>query len=775
LRGILLRLHDAHPSRPTNHVLSRRVIPAAASAVLLSLTTPPALAASSVRTVALTLPATARQGQLVTLPTVTTRHPFSLVGLHWSGAVNSRLWLQARDGRWVVLDHAGQTPRAGGQWLTEPVWTGATSRLVVRVKGRISSLRAVLVAPGQNPVIAPVRPGRPNPLAVPLVATAPSLTQPPTPPPVVLRAGWGADEALRVGQPQYAPRVAFVVIHHTLTPNGYSPSQTPQVIRAIYLYQVRGSGYPDIGYNFLVDRAGVVYEGRYGGVTRNVIGQATPGFDRAAVSIAMIGDYRTTPAGGTQLAALEHLIAWRMDVAHADPAATLRIASDGNELYPKGTIVTLPAIAGARDAGPTDSPGSALYAQLGGVRRAVNATAALRIFAPTLTPATITPPFSPVRFTARLSAAATWMVSVTTTAGAVVWAHAGSGASVDATWAGSVIGGGAIPRASLLSWQITAQTPAAQARGAQGLFDGSGAPQSPTTPGQPAGVVASLIAAPSVLTALANTQTGPGVVSWRQLVGGAVRVSVVTATGQPVVTIHPATHVPAGPQSVTWNAAAATGAPLPSGHYQYRLELQPDGSASVLIATVPFDIRRQLVTFGATPRISPKGSVVPAATVGWQRIEAGDAQLRLLRRGRVVTNIALLYDQAPGAFTYQWGGNVPDGAYTLQLLVPGAGGPLVLTRPLVVDTVAPHASVHGVAVGHHAWWVDLRVDKQAMITLRDTNGVVIRTLTAAIARRFSVKLLARRVGVSRRLEIDAQDALGNIAAPLIVTLPRLRH
>ena len=63
---------------------------------------------------------------------------------------------------------------------------------------------------------------------------------------------------------------------------------------------------------------------------------------------------------------------------------------------------------------------------------------------------------------------------------------------------------------------------------------------------------------------------------------------------------------------------------------------------------------------------------------------------RLFRAGVLVKNLALLYDQAPGPFTYRWTGRgVPDGVYKVQLLVAGAGGALDFQLPIVIDTRAP--------------------------------------------------------------------------------------
>ncbi|HEX7103189.1 MAG TPA: N-acetylmuramoyl-L-alanine amidase, partial [Nitrolancea sp.] len=84
---------------------------------------------------------------------------------------------------------------------------------------------------------------------------------------IIPRAGWGADESLRydangkeIWPPEYRP-VQKVIIHHTVTQNHeQDPAAT---VRAIYYYHAITQGWGDIGYNFLVDWHGNVYEGRF--------------------------------------------------------------------------------------------------------------------------------------------------------------------------------------------------------------------------------------------------------------------------------------------------------------------------------------------------------------------------------------------------------------------------------------------------------------------------------------------------------------------------------
>ena len=90
-------------------------------------------------------------------------------------------------------------------------------------------------------------------------------------------------------------------------------------MRGIQLYHVQGNGWNDIGYNFLVDRFGTVYEGRYGGIERNVVGAHAQGFNTGSVGVAVSAPSSRERPRACGREALERLLAWRLDVAHADP------------------------------------------------------------------------------------------------------------------------------------------------------------------------------------------------------------------------------------------------------------------------------------------------------------------------------------------------------------------------------------------------------------------------------------------------------------------------
>ena len=79
-------------------------------------------------------------------------------------------------------------------------------------------------------------------------------------PQIITRAEWGADESIRTSGRAFAP-IRKLVVHHTASPN--NPSNPPGVLRDMYRYHVVDRGYADIGYNFVIDHRGNIYEGRW--------------------------------------------------------------------------------------------------------------------------------------------------------------------------------------------------------------------------------------------------------------------------------------------------------------------------------------------------------------------------------------------------------------------------------------------------------------------------------------------------------------------------------
>ncbi|MFJ7946622.1 peptidoglycan recognition protein [Streptomyces sp. NPDC096354] len=187
-------------------------------------------------------------------------------------------------------------------------------------------------------------------------------------PTIVTRKGWGADEKLREKGFAYTKTVKAAFIHHSATGNKYTCSQAPSVLRGIYRYHVKSSGWRDIGYNFAVDKCGNIYEGRAGGVTKAVQGAHTLGFNTDSMGIAVLGTFSTSDPPAAAVNAIAKLSAWKLGLFGANPSSRTTLVSGGGNRFKKGTKVKLNVISGHRDGFATECPGTRLYKKLGSAR-----------------------------------------------------------------------------------------------------------------------------------------------------------------------------------------------------------------------------------------------------------------------------------------------------------------------------------------------------------------------------------------------------------------------
>ncbi|MFD7204104.1 peptidoglycan recognition protein [Streptomyces sp. NPDC059893] len=187
-------------------------------------------------------------------------------------------------------------------------------------------------------------------------------------PRIVTRKGWGADETLREANFGYTSKVKAVFVHHSVTGNNYSCSQAPSVIRGIYRYHVKSMGWRDIGYNFLVDKCGNIYEGRAGGVAKPVKGAHTLGFNTNSMGVAVLGTFSSSKPPAAAVTGLARLAAWKLGLYGGNPSGKTYLTSAGGNLYRKGESVRLNVISGHRDGFATECPGRLLYDKLGTAR-----------------------------------------------------------------------------------------------------------------------------------------------------------------------------------------------------------------------------------------------------------------------------------------------------------------------------------------------------------------------------------------------------------------------
>ncbi|MFD7385687.1 N-acetylmuramoyl-L-alanine amidase [Streptomyces anulatus] len=187
-------------------------------------------------------------------------------------------------------------------------------------------------------------------------------------PKIITRKGWGADEKLRERNFAYTKSVKAAFVHHSATGNNYTCKQAPSVLRSIYRYHVKSSGWRDFGYNFAVDKCGNIYEGRAGGVAKAVLGAHTLGFNTNTMGVAVLGTYSSTNPPAAAVTAVSKLTAWKLGLFGANPKGKVTLVSGGSGKYAKGKKVKMNVISGHRNAFATECPGARLYKKLGKAR-----------------------------------------------------------------------------------------------------------------------------------------------------------------------------------------------------------------------------------------------------------------------------------------------------------------------------------------------------------------------------------------------------------------------
>lgn len=174
-----------------------------------------------------------------------------------------------------------------------------------------------------------------------------------TNPTVVSRASWGADENIMTWAPEYAAPIKKIVFHHTAGALG--GSDPASVIRGIYYYHAVTRGWGDIGYNYVIDERGTVYEGRFGG--QRVIGAHAKGYNTGSVGLSTLGNYDTMSPSTAATDAAKNMAAF---------------LSARNGISPKNSSYFVdkvtPNIGGHRDFGQTSCPGGNYYAKLPDIR-----------------------------------------------------------------------------------------------------------------------------------------------------------------------------------------------------------------------------------------------------------------------------------------------------------------------------------------------------------------------------------------------------------------------
>jgi len=387
---------------------------------------------------------------------------FSLVGVTWLGDLSSGTEIQAKVhdksgwSKWQSLsyspDHgpdARTVEAKSARRGTDPLITAESDGIEVRAIGNSAiipkNLEVSLIDSVQTPQDAQTFQSAKSSVGISqrvgstLIKSGALVSRPN----IVTRAEWGADESWRDPSPRISSKIIAGFIHHTATTNSYNPEDGPAQMRSLYAYFTKSLKYADMGYNFLVDRYGVVYEGRAGctlsatecdGPSRAVIGAHTAGMNDNTFAISAIGNFQigsiNDATAQLMMKAISGLMAWKIAPYNLDPSAMASIPStdtSGLSKYRNGTTATVPVISGHRDVGRTVCPGKYLYSFIPKIRDQIAGLLVIRLQNVSVLPLQqLAQDPSPISMTAEVPISSSWnMAVVDAQSGSVVYVQSG--------------------------------------------------------------------------------------------------------------------------------------------------------------------------------------------------------------------------------------------------------------------------------------------------------------------------------------------------------------
>lgn len=351
--------------------------------------------------------------------------PFTLVGLTWQGKIDQSIVFKVKVREsgvwtnWINLENglyeeasAGTSEAVDARGGTDPLLTAPADGIEVVMESVSSSIptdlkvnlfnsdstrqdRSITKSSALTSANSSMRSfASTAPAVSPQGAVVPR-------PRIVSRAEWGADETWRSPTPRMGTRVLAGVVHHTASTNSYTADQAPAQMRNLYAYFTKSLNYSDMGYNFLVDKFGTIYEGRAGcavnadptcdGPAQPTQGAHTAGLNLDTFGVSVIGNYDVlapeNPAAIVE--AVASLMAWKIAPYGLDPNATARVLStdtSGSSRFSSGQTATMQVITAHRDVGITACPGRYLYQYMAQIR-----SRATDLLLPVIRDASVTP------------------------------------------------------------------------------------------------------------------------------------------------------------------------------------------------------------------------------------------------------------------------------------------------------------------------------------------------------------------------------------------------
>lgn len=318
---------------------------------------------------------------LAASPALELPEPIQTIGLTWPmGEETPSLQVRARDldgtwGEWFELEQDNVVPDAGtaeaelARAGTSSIWVGDSDAVQVATVGRAdqavaaSDVRLALVGSAE-PVSANASPASAvftaPPASVVMTAVPTSVVATGVPFNVIPRSAWGARTPTCTMDS--VSKLDGAVVHHTAGGNSYTTqTQAMQQIRNDQWYHMNTRGWCDLGYNFVIDKWGTIYEGRAGSLDSNVIGVHASNYNTGTVGVSFLGNYDVVDLPSAAVNAAGRVIGYKLGISGVSPTATVTYRNTG---------ARLPAVIAHRDVAATACPGRYAYPKLDAIRAA---------------------------------------------------------------------------------------------------------------------------------------------------------------------------------------------------------------------------------------------------------------------------------------------------------------------------------------------------------------------------------------------------------------------
>ncbi|WP_040495915.1 N-acetylmuramoyl-L-alanine amidase, partial [Ilumatobacter nonamiensis] len=305
--------------------------------------------------------------------------PALMTGLSWTSGDPTAIWLQQHiDGEWgaweqIVTDHGhdhggdgevGDDSQEAATPGTDVIILDEPDAVRFLVEGAIVGAKAFVFVDQPSPE------ARQLPTAQPLEPIASNDFEPLWPGPSFVRdrSEWDTTNC-RVPDADFnLSSSEAVIVHHSAGSSNYSQAQVPAVLRGLCAYQTGSSDLDDVGYNFVIDRFGTVWEGRTGSKRAPIQSAHARGFNYNTQGVVLLGNYDPASPPAAQLNGLQQLLDWLTGWYGIEPAQaiTLIAGSDGQG-FNEGDTRTVNGVAGHREVGQTSCPGGAFFPQLNSI------------------------------------------------------------------------------------------------------------------------------------------------------------------------------------------------------------------------------------------------------------------------------------------------------------------------------------------------------------------------------------------------------------------------